>query len=128
MVLPPWEVEKERIMFKLISKLRRNRKGAAMVEYALLVAGVALMALAAVSVFGHKTNDLISAVAAVLPGAHLDDNGPITSGRLVETTAGAAGAPIELDVPTILANSGTQRLGNNMGVTGLPTLVLDPNQ
>lgn len=112
----------------IFSRLRRNKRGAAMVEYALLVAGVSLMALAAVSVFGHKTNDLISAVAAVLPGAHIDDNGPITSGRLVETTAaGGPGSPIELDIPTILANSGTQRLGNNMGVTGLPTLVIEPN-
>ena len=68
-----------------MKKLLTNRKGSALVEYGLLIAGVALVAAGAVSIFGHKTNDLISATATVLPGAHADDNGPIISSKLIET-------------------------------------------
>jgi len=91
-----------------------KRRGAALVEYALLIAGVALIAVAAISVFGHKTSDLVAAVAAVLPGAHSEDNAAITSGALVETTAGSATAAIEIDAATIVTNGGTSRLGNNV--------------
>jgi len=91
-----------------------KRRGAALVEYALLIAGVALIAVAAISVFGHKTSDLVAAVAAVLPGAHAEDNAAIQSGSLIETTAGAVGDPIAVDTVAILANTGTGRLGNNV--------------
>ncbi len=109
---------------------KRNQKGAALVEYGLLVAGVALVATAAVAIFGTKTSDLIASVASVLPGAHSADNGPITSGKLVETTDGdntnPTGNPIELDVTTIQTNSGTSRLSTNIGVD-MTTLVLETN-
>jgi pilus assembly protein Flp/PilA len=105
------------------------RRGAALIEYSLLIAGVALISAAAVAVFGHKTNDLVAATAAILPGAHEDDNAPIFSGKIIETTAGAAGDPIELDVVTIEANSGTSRLGNNLlgagGGASIETLVVE---
>jgi hypothetical protein len=102
-----------------------------MVEYALLVAGVALIGAASTSIFGHKTNDMIAMVAAVLPGAHADDNAPIVSGKIIETSpdVGGAGAGIGLDVDTIIAASdGTQeRLGNNVGTVGvLSNLVVEP--
>lgn len=113
---------------------KQRRKGGALVEYALLIAGVALIGAASVSVFGHKTSDLVSATAAVIPGAHADDNGPITSGKLIETTApGASGSGdgIELDVVTIEGNTNTGRLGNNVLGTdptgdGFGGLVLEP--
>lgn len=98
-------------------KMFRNKKGQGLVEYGLIIAGVALICAAAVSVFGHKTSDLIGAVATILPGAHGDDNGPITSGKLIETTGAASGA-IELNAAAILAANDTERLGNNVGVTG----------
>jgi Flp pilus assembly pilin Flp len=105
----------------------KKRKGAALVEYALLIAGVALICAAAVSVFGHKTNDLIAATAGVIPGAHADDNAPIQSGHLMETAPNANGA-IALDIPTIIGANNTPRLGANMGVTGegFGGLVLEP--
>jgi len=109
----------------LRNRRSRVRRGQALVEYALLIAGVALMCAAAVSIFGHKTNDMIAMVAAVLPGAHADDNGPINSGRLIETTPAGVN-PIALDVPTIVTNANTPRLGNQTGVTGLDTLVVEP--
>ena len=114
-------------------KMLRNRKGQGLVEYGLIIAGVALICAATVSVFGHKTSDLISAVATVLPGAHADDNGPIVSGKLIETT-GADTGQIALDAPTIVGNTDTGRLDNNVfGVTaagggdGFGGLVLEPN-
>lgn len=99
----------------MLRKLAKNRKGQGLVEYGLIIAGVALICAAAISVFGHKTSDLISAVATVLPGAHGDDNGPMTSGKLIETTTAADG-PIALDAATIAASPDTPRLGNNVGL------------
>ncbi|MDC4206637.1 MAG: hypothetical protein MPW14_20105 [Candidatus Manganitrophus sp.] len=120
----------------MFNSLWKCKKGSALVEYALLIAGVALMGAAAVSTFGHKTTDMMAAVAAVLPGAHVDDNAPIVSGKLIETTdtvAGttSAGAPVTgigLDIGTIIANSATSRLGNNAATGGgsLGDLVLEP--
>ena len=97
--------------------MNKKRRGAALVEYGLLIAGVALIGAAAVSIFGHKTSDLVAAVATVLPGAHADDNGAITSGKLIETSApttGATGTAIALSITDINANSVTERLGNNV--------------
>lgn len=113
-------------------KMLHNKKGQGLVEYGLIIAGVALICAAAVSVFGHKTSDLISATAAILPGAHADDNGPITSGKLIETTGADTGA-IALDGATIVANSDSGRLDNNVfgaataaGGDGFGGLVLEP--
>jgi Flp pilus assembly pilin Flp len=120
-----------------MKQLLRNRKGSALVEYGLLIAGVALVAAGAVSIFGHKTNDLIAATATILPGAHEDDNGPIVSAKLIETTDPTTG-PIAIDVNAIVNNTtGAPRLGNNLlgsavnqpGGTGnlLGTLVVEAN-
>jgi Flp pilus assembly pilin Flp len=100
----------------MLRKLFRNKKGQGLVEYGLIIAGVALISAAAISVFGHKTSDLISAVAAVIPGAHGDDNGPLTSGKLIETTPAAVGDPIELDAGAIVTATATPRLGTNVGL------------
>jgi len=106
--------------------LKAKQEGAAMVEYALIVSGVALIAAASVSVFGHKTNDLIAMTAAVLPGAHSDDNGPIASGHIIETLPGSTTSSIALDINTIKANSGTDRLDGNLGTGDVSVLVLEP--
>ena len=110
-------------MRRLLKRLHREKKGAAMVEYALLIAGVALIGAAAVAIFGHKTTDMIAMTAAVLPGAHSDDNGPIVSGKIIETARGATNADsnpnaIGLDIDTIIANNNTVRLGSNLGTVG----------
>lgn len=116
----------------MLKRLFKNRKGAALVEYGLLIAGVALISAAGVSVFGHKTSDLIATVAAVIPGAHTDDNAAIISGKLIETTPDGVGAGgstgIALDFTTITGASGTSRLGTNIGAgTFIESLVLEPN-
>jgi Flp pilus assembly pilin Flp len=99
----------------LIKQLLKNKKGAAMVEYALLVAGVALISAGGVSVFGHKTSDLIGTTAAVLPGAHLDDNNPIASGHIIETAVGAGGS-IGVSAADVVAANNTSRLDANTGL------------
>lgn len=96
-----------------VQNTQRKRKGQALVEYAILLCGIALMSLVAVSLIGHKTADLLGTVAVFLPGAHGDDNGPVTSGHLVETTRNASGT-IVVDVNGV--TSPTTRLGNNLGV------------
>ena len=103
----------------MVRKLFRNRKGQGLVEYALIVAGVALVAAAAISVFGHKVNDMIAATAVVLPGANGQDNGAIASGRIVETTS-AVNGNIGLDSVGIVQDGagGQSRLfGNLFGYT-----------
>ncbi len=111
-------------------KLFSNKKGQGLVEYGLIIAGVALICAAAVSVFGHKTSDLIGAVATILPGAHADDNGPIVSGKLIETT-GADSGQIALDAATIATRTDFGRLDANVlgtdGTTdGFGGLILEP--
>jgi len=112
-------------MFK---QLLRCKKGAALLEYSLLAAGVSLIAAAGIAVFGHKTSDMISAVATIMPGAHADDNAPIVSGKIIETAANVDGN-ITVDVAGILTNTDTTRLANNLGVdssaTGFGGLVVE---
>lgn len=101
----------------MLKKLFKCKKGQGLVEYALLLSGVALVTAAAVAIVGSKTSDMIAATAAVLPGAHTVDNQPIISGQIIETTnqtnsGGASG--IQIDATIIDANSGTARLGNNV--------------
>jgi pilus assembly protein Flp/PilA len=103
----------------MLRKMLRNKKGQGLVEYGLIIAGVALVAAAAISMFGHKTTDLIAAVAAVLPGAHADGNAPIVSGKLIELTEYEEGGDaIQLDIDEIAGRSGTPRLGNNVAGSG----------
>jgi Flp pilus assembly pilin Flp len=113
----------------MLRKLLRSRKGQGLVEYALLVAGVSLACILGVSLLGEKTGDMIAAVAAVLPGADADDNGPITVGHLVEDTR-TSGGPIQLDLTTI--KNGGQRMDQNLGDgagsgTSFSSLVIDPD-
>ncbi len=114
----------------MLVRLLKSKKGAALVEYGLLIAGVALVSAAAVSIFGHKTNDLISGIASVLPGAHADDNAPINSGRLLETEAtvdsdGDGIAEIRLDTAGIANASDTKRLRTNLGIP-IESLIIEP--
>ncbi|MEX0819213.1 MAG: class III signal peptide-containing protein [Pirellulaceae bacterium] len=105
-------------MLRTIRNMFRSKKGQGLVEYGLIIAGVALICAVSISVFGHKTSDLISAVAAVLPGSHFDDNGPIVSGKLIETAQNADTNAISLDTAGIVAGNGKGRLGNNVVGTG----------
>jgi len=124
-------------MLRSIGRVLREKKGAAMVEYALIVAGVALIGAVAISIFGRKVTDMLATTAAVLPGAHAQDNAPIVSGKLIETSPNAQGTDqggnsqsgIGLDVNAITQGSGKARLSNAVGGDGqVSSLVLEPNK
>jgi pilus assembly protein Flp/PilA len=120
-------------MLKVMRPLLKNEKGAALVEYALIIAGVALIAAATISLFGHKTNDMLATATAVLPGAHPDDNAPVVSGKIIETSPNAPGLDqgntatgVGLDVNAITQSNNTGRLANDVGSDGnLTSLVLE---
>ena len=108
-------------------QMRRSRRGQGLVEYALIIAGVALIGAVGVSLFGHKTAQMINAVTAILPAADSDDNGPIAVGELIETTSSSNG-PIGLNTQAIAAGSGTARLTSNVtgnNTDGFNGLVVD---
>ena len=105
-------------MLNKFRNLLRSRKGQGLVEYGILVGGIALVCLAAVAILGHKANDLVATTAASLPGAHADDVGAIASGKLVATTADDNGV-IVLD-----ATPGTS-IADNLGINGVDALVVE---
>ena len=123
-------------MMRRMQRVLKEEKGAAMVEYALIIAGVALIGAATISIFGHKTNDMLATATAVLPGAHAEDNAPIVSGKVIETSSSAPGfdqgtgaTGIGLDVTAITTANGTSRLGKDVGSDGeLQSLVLESQQ
>ncbi|MEO1530056.1 MAG: hypothetical protein AAFX06_31975 [Planctomycetota bacterium] len=98
-------------------KFFTNKKGQGLLEYALILAGVSLICLVAITMVGHKTNDLLAATATILPGAHEDGNSSLFSGRLIETTGGGVN-DTTLDLTAISNNKGTARLGNRAGFSG----------
>ena len=103
-------------MLSKIRSLLREKKGQGLAEYGLIVAGVIVMALAAVSIYGHKTSDMWALGASLLPGAHADDLGAITSGKLIATTgSGTTADPIEVNANTVTAGTGNN-LGTSLGI------------
>ncbi len=68
---------------------RRNRReqGAALAEYGLLLAGLALSAMVAVSVLGGKVGGLIASVATLLPGSTASQSAVVQVGSLLPTNA-----------------------------------------
>jgi len=98
------------------NELLKGRKGQSLVEYALIIAGVTLICAAALAIFGHKVADLLGVVAAILPCACDDgeENGPINSGTLLETTTDPDTGGQTLDTAT-MAGGGT-RFQNNTGI------------
>lgn len=102
-----------------LRKLLSNTRGQGLVEYGILVGGVALVSLAATAILGHKTNDLIASCAAALPCAHDDDTGPIVSGKLVATTTAVDGTSIILDATS------TGTIADNLGIASIDQLVIE---
>ncbi len=101
-------------------KLFKNKKGQGLVEYGILVGGIALVALAATAILGHKTTDLIGTVAAALPGAHADDEGPIISGKLVSTTLVTGEDNVQ---GLALDASGSGSFSANLGIDATGTVI-----
>lgn len=105
----------------LLRTICRSRKGQAMVEYALLVVCIAVVGAVAVSMLGHKTQNTLAIAAAVMPGAHTDDNNPISTAQVVPTAI--SNGAIVLDTAG-LTNS--DRFAGVLGSGGAATLVVAP--
>jgi Flp pilus assembly pilin Flp len=102
-------------------RLLRDRKGAALAEYGLLLAGITMVSLVAVSVLGGKVAGLVGAIASVLPGAMAQQNAPVYVGQLIETRTandnGDHSFEQKLDMVRITdQNQNTPRLGATMGL------------
>ncbi|MFK7895276.1 MAG: hypothetical protein AB8G23_05550 [Myxococcota bacterium] len=63
----------------------RRQRGAALAEYGLLLAGLTLASMVAVSVLGGKVGGMIASVATLLPGATAQQNATVQVGSLIET-------------------------------------------
>ncbi len=106
----------------------RRQRGAVLAEYALVVAGVTMVSLVAVSVLGSKVGGLIGTAATLLPSAYTDQNAPVQVGQLLETRTEDQNndnvREIVLDVARIADEGGglvgeipdTPRLGGEMGL------------
>ena len=70
-------------------KLIQNRRGQGLVEYIIIVASVSLISLTSLSMFGHKVADQYAIGAGMLPGAHAEDNLPVTTGFYAGVTENA---------------------------------------
>ncbi len=85
------------------SAARPSRSGDVLVEYAIVVAGIVLVSLAAVSVLSARVGGLVGVSARTgMPGAHPNDNGPIGTNFLVELDTGNG---LALDFQGILDRS-----------------------
>lgn len=110
-------------LLRPLRDLGRDRRGAALAEYGLLVSGITLMGLVAVSVLGEKVGGLIGATATAIPGVHPDSNAPVTVGPLVSTRVadpdGDGISQLTLDMVKIAdTETQTYRLGNGLGFSG----------
>lgn len=104
-----------------IQKPVQNRRGQGLVEYIIIVASVALIALVALSVFGHKVADQYAIGAGMLPGAHAEDNLAITTGEFAQTTdaTGSITGTGSVSWADVTGNAdGDGELENNVVVNG----------
>lgn len=100
---------------------KKNRRGQGLVEYIIIVAAVALIALVAVSVFGHKVADQYAIGAGMLPGAHSEDNIPIATGGFADTQVnnGAIQGNGQVSWDSVTGNAdGDGELENNVTAAG----------
>ena len=99
-----------------MSKNISKRRGQGLVEYIIIVASVALISLAALSMFGHKVADQYAVGAGLLPGAHAGDNNPIATGFFAGINESADGntANGQVSWNDITANTVDGELVNNV--------------
>ncbi len=102
-----------------------SRKGSVLVEYALLIAGIVLVSVVAISVLGHKVFSQYAVVAAIIPGAHAPDNMPLAHAETIPFTADKNGRLI-LDTANLVSTGGTlDRMKTVLGDGGGELLILD---
>jgi len=110
---PPMRKAMRRTPF---GRLLRDRRGAALAEYGLLVAGVALMGMAAVSVLGGRVSDMIGVVANLLPSASVENSAPVATGQIIETTSDDGVARLDGSANVHNADQGYSSLQQAVGM------------
>jgi pilus assembly protein Flp/PilA len=78
-------------------KARFDDRGASMVEYGLLVALIAIVALSAISMTGNKTKDQFTVIAAGLDGQAPSGSAAITPDEPGDTAGGSSGGAVSDD-------------------------------
>jgi hypothetical protein len=100
---------------------RKSRRGQGLVEYIIIVASVALIALVSVSIFGHKVADQYAIGAGMLPGAHGEDNVAIVTGEYAGFTQNADGNNVangEVTWADVTGNATVGEMDNNVVTAG----------
>ena len=105
-----------------MSKNISKRRGQGLVEYIIIVASVALISLVALSMFGHKVADQYAIGAGMLPGAHAEDNLPVTTGFYAGVAENADGDAIvsngQVSWADVTGNATTGEMDNNVVTFG----------
>ena len=99
------------------SNKNNKRRGQALVEYIIIVASVAFIAMVSVSIFGHKVADQFAIGAGLLLGAHAEDNAPILTGEFAGFTDTGSGANIgngEVSWGDVTGNTEPGEMDNNV--------------
>lgn len=102
---------------------QKKRKGSVLVEYGLLIAGVVLTAVLAIAVLGHKIADNFGVMAAIMPGAHAEDNKPTARTDMIPVDS--SGATLRLDSAGMVSPAGVDRMTNLLGAGGGELLIVD---
>jgi pilus assembly protein Flp/PilA len=104
--------------------VQNRRRGSVLVEYALLIAGIVLVSVVAIAVLGHKTSDNFGVMAAVMPGAHVEDNVPIASANAIPFVSD--GSKLILDSTKLVdPNGALDRMQGVLGAGGGEKLIID---
>ena len=100
---------------------KQARKGQGLVEYIIIVASVALIALVALSMFGHKVADQYAIGSGMLPGAHTEDNAAIVTGEYAGFATNADGNIVangEVTWGDVTGNATLGEMDNNVVTNG----------
>jgi pilus assembly protein Flp/PilA len=110
----------------MVLRRKGRRRGSVLVEYGLLIAGVALACVLAIGVLGRKTADMMGVVAATIPGAHAEDNKPIMAADLIPLDTHTTSGLIQLDAGKLVQeDGGIDRMENLLGQGGGALLIVD---
>jgi len=104
---------------------QKKRKGSILVEYALLIAGIVLVSVVAIAVLGHKVADQYGVMAAILPGAHADDNKPVASTAGVLPFVDDGTGKLVLDSTALVSAAGVDRTASVLGAGNGELLIVD---
>ena len=101
-----------------MKNMLKNKKGQGLAEYAVILVGVTVISLGALTTLGHNIGDLLAVTAASLPGSQPEWDQQVYVGELIELDVPALPNTngINLAVDDIDANitAGTNRLSENV--------------